>query len=56
VIFSMPFKSAFNDFVDELHKANQQVTSQYIETVERREPMEFHNEYTKYDPSIRRKR
>jgi hypothetical protein len=24
--------------------------------VERREPMEFHNEYTKYDPSIRRKR
>jgi hypothetical protein len=43
-------------FVDELRQANQQVTDQYVETLKRREPTEFHNEYSKYDPSVQRKR
>ena len=37
-------------YVDELHQANQKVMNQYVETVEQREPTEFHNEYSKYDP------
>lgn len=41
-------------YVDELPKTNQQVTGQYVETVQRREPTEFRNEYSKFDPSVGR--
>lgn len=43
-------------YVDELGPVNKRVADQYVETVANGEPMEFHNQYEKYDSSYRRKR
>ena len=43
-------------YLDELPKANQQVIDQYEETVEKQAPTDFHNQYIKIDPPLRRKR
>ena len=40
-------------FVDELNKANPKVAAQYVETVDKREPTEFLNEYSKLIPTHR---